>query len=193
MLFSRTLTVQRWVRAGLLAFMFTVLGVLVFFVAGGPSRRVPALSVSVLPQASDAALREFSFVQSKDGVLDWKIHAKQAQVFEAESRAVLSDVQVTLTNVDGVAMTVDGDEGTINTASKDFALRQRSGMLSLVFQDGYTIYTPRISWVNLEHRFWTDEPVRITGPHVEITGQGMDAMVSAREMRIRRDVHVEVH
>jgi lipopolysaccharide export system protein LptC len=173
--------------------MLTVLGILVMFVAGGPSKRVPALSVSLLPQAPDAALHEFSFVQSKDGVLDWKLHAKHAQVFEAESKAVLSDVQVTLTNAEGVSVTVDGDEGTINTASKDFALSQRAGMLSLVLQDGYTIYTPRISWVNGEHRFWTDEPVRITGPHVDITGEGMDAMLSSREMRIRRNVRVEVY
>src|SRR5437660_6855758 len=134
MLFARTLKVQRWARAGLLACMFAVLGVLVIFIASGPSRRVPPLSVSVLPQASDAALHEFSFVQSKDGILDWKIHAKQAQVFEAESKALLSDVQVTVTNPEGTSMTVNGDEGTINTASKDFALRQRSGMLSLALQ-----------------------------------------------------------
>ena len=91
-------------------------------------------------------------------------------------------------------MTVEGDDGTINTVSKDFVLSKRSGDLALVFEDGYTIYTPRLSWVNNERRFWTDEPVRITGPNrMEVTGQGMDTLLTTREMRIRRNARVEVH
>jgi lipopolysaccharide export system protein LptC len=172
--------------------MLIVFAVLLIYVWEGPSRRIPAASVSVLPQAGDAGLREFDFVQSKSGQVDWKIHAKQAQVFDAESKAELSGVRVTLIDSTGVAMTVDGDEGTINTASKDFVLRQRSGELALVFQDGYTIYTPLVNWVNGEHRFWTDDAVRISGPTLEVTGQGMDALMDNREMRIRRDVRVEV-
>ena len=92
-------------------------------------------------------------------------------------------------------MAVEGDDGTINTASKDFVLSKRSGDLALVFEDGYTIYTPRLAWVNSERRFWTDEPVRITGPHnnMQVTGQGMDTLLTTREMRIRRNARVEVH
>jgi LPS export ABC transporter protein LptC len=156
---------------------------------------VPAVSVSVLPQTADAGLREFSFVESKEGQVDWKIHAKEAQVFDAESKAILKGVRVTLSDARGLQMTVEGDDGTINTASKDFVLSKQSGDLALVFEDGYTIYTPRLAWVNSERRFWTDEAVRITGPHnnMEVTGQGMDTLLTTREMRIRRNARVEVH
>jgi len=191
--FTATLRRERVARAGLLGVMLIVVVILTIYIVQGPPRRIPSVSVSALPQAADAGLREFSFLENKDGVVDWKIQAKQAQVFDAESKAVLSGVQVTLTDAQGVQMTVEGDEGIINTAAKDFVLHQKTGDLALVFQDGYTIYTPRVTWVNNERRFWTDEAVRITGPSMEVTGQGMDALLNPREMRIRRNVHVEVH
>jgi LPS export ABC transporter protein LptC len=193
MSFLATFPRERVARAGLLAVMVVVLGTLVLFIVQGPSRRIPAASVSLLPQNADAGLQEFSFVESREGHVDWKIHAKQAQVFDAESKALLSGVEVTLSDAKGVQMTVTGDEGTINTTSKDFTLRQRTGDLALVFQDGYIIYTPSVAWVNQERRFWTDEAVRITGPSLEVTGDGMDALMTTREMRIRQNARVEVH
>ena len=195
MSFLATMNRERLVRAGLLGIMLVVVATLILYVLQGPSRRIPAVSVSVLPQNADAGLREFSFVESKEGQVDWKIHAKEAQVFDAESKAILQGVRVTLSDARGLQMTVEGDDGTINTASKDFVLSKRSGDLALIFEDGYTIYTPRLAWVNSERRFWTDEAVRITGPHnnMEVTGQGMDTLLTTREMRIRRNARVEVH
>ena len=194
MSFLATMNRERLVRAGLLGIMLVVVTTLILYVLQGPSRRIPAVSVSVLPQNADAGLREFSFVESKQGQVDWRIHAKEAQVFDADSKAILKGVLVTLSDARGLQMTVEGDDGTINTVSKDFVLSKRSGDLALVFEDGYTIYTPRLAWVNNERRFWTDESVRITGPNrIEVTGQGMDTLLTPREMRIRRDVRVEVH
>jgi len=194
MFFLATMNRERLVRAGLLGIMLVVLATLILYVLQGPSRRIPAVSVSVLPQNADAGLREFSFVESKQGQVDWRLHAKEAQVFDADSKAILKGVLVTLSDARGLQMTVEGDDGTINTVSKDFVLSKRSGDLALVFEDGYTIYTPRLAWVNNERRFWTDEPVRITGPNrMEVTGQGMDTLLTTREMRIRRDARVEVH
>jgi lipopolysaccharide export system protein LptC len=183
----------RLVKAGLLGIIAIVLGAVLVFVLGGPTRRVESVSVAVLPQQADSGMKEFTFVQSKGGLVDWKIHAKQAQVFDLEAKAVLSDVQVTLAGPDGVAMTVEGDEGTINTDSKDFVVGKHSGDLALVLKSGYTIYTSRINWANQEQRLWTDEPVTIKGPRLEVTGQGMDAFLTTREMRIRRNVRVGIH
>jgi len=194
MSFLATMNRERLVRGGLLGIMLVVVVTLILYVLQGPSRRIPAVSVSVLPQNADAGLREFSFVESKEGQVDWKIHAKEAQMFDADSKAILKGVLVTLSDARGLQMTVEGDDGTINTLSKDFVLSKRSGDLALVFEDGYTIYTPRLAWVNNERRFWTDEAVRITGPNrIEVTGQGMDTLLTTREMRIRRDARVEVH
>ena len=125
--------------------------------------------------------------------MDCKIQAKQAQVFDTDAKAVLSDVQITLMGPDGVAMTVDGDTGTINTVSKDFVISKKAGNLALVLNSGYTIYTSRFTWDNQRHRLWTDEPVTIKGPSLEVTGQGLDAFLATQEMRVRRNVRVGIH
>ena len=184
---------ERLARAGLLGVMFIVLATLAIFIVQGPARRIPSMSVAVIPQDPSAGLREFSFVESNAGDVEWKIRAQQAQVFDADAKAVLSGVRVTMADSKGVQMTVEGDDGTINTISKDFVLSNRSGELALVFSDGYTIYTSRFTWVNNERRLWTDAPVRITGPSIEVTGQGMDTLLATKEMRIHRDARVEVY
>ena len=94
---------------------------------------------------------------------------------------------------DGVTMTVTGDDGTINTLSKDFVISKKSGDLALVLNSGYTIYASRFTWDNQRHRLWTDEPVTIKGPSLEVTGQGLDAFLATQEMRVRRNVRVGIH
>jgi len=193
MLAKPTLSHQRVARAGLLGIIFAVQATLLAFIIGGPSRRVLPVSVPVLSQAADAGVQGFSFVQSKDGQVDWKIQAKQAQVFDADAKAVLSNVQVTLMGTDGVAMTVTGDDGTINTSSKDFVISKRMGNLAIILNGGYTIFTSHFTWDNQKHRIWTDEPVTIKGPRLEVTGQGLDAFPTTQEMRVRQNVHVGIH
>jgi len=183
----------RVARAALLGTMLALLATILVFVAAGPARRVPQSSAPTLPLQADAGLQEFSFAQSKGGLVDWKLHARQAQLFEADAKAVLNDVTVTLMGTDGVTMTVAGDDGAINTTSKDFVISKRSGNLALILNGGITIYASRIGWDNQALRVWTDEPVRITGPRLEVTGQGMDAFLASREMRVRHDVRVGIH
>jgi len=194
MLEKLTASTVRVAKATLLGTMLALLATIVVFVTVGPARRVPQTSSPVLPQEADAGVQGFSFAQSKGGLVDWKIQARLAQLFEADATAMLHDnVQVTLMGADGVTMTVTGDEGSINTASKDFVISKRSGNLALILNGGFTIYTPRIRWDNQALRMWTDEPVRITGPRLEVTGQGMDAFPASREMRVRRNVRVGIH
>jgi LPS export ABC transporter protein LptC len=183
----------RVARGALLGTMFALIATILVYIAAGPARRAPQASVPLLSQQADAGLQEFSFAQSKGGLVDWKIQARQAQLFEADAKAVLNDVHVTLMGTDGITMTVAGDEGTINTTSKDFVISKRSGSLALILNGGFTIYTPQIRWDDQALRIWTDESVRITGHRLEVTGQGMDAFPATREMRVRNNVRVGIH
>src|SRR5207237_10664004 len=91
---------------------------------------------------------------------------------------------------DGVTMTVAGDEGTINTTSKDFVISRRSGNLALILNGGFTIYTPWIRWDNQALRIWTHEPVRIPGPRLAATADGLKTFMASREMRVQHKLPV---
>src|SRR5438445_12592275 len=102
----------RVAKATLLGTMLALLATISVFVAVGPARRVPQASSPVLPQEADAGLQGFSFTQSKGGLVDWKIQARLAQLFEADATAMLHDhVQVTLMGAHGVPMNVTDHEG----------------------------------------------------------------------------------
>ncbi|MEK7300256.1 MAG: LPS export ABC transporter periplasmic protein LptC, partial [Nitrospirota bacterium] len=47
-------------------------------------------------ESADAKISDFTFTQTKGDVVQWRVQAKQARLFEQEKRAVLSDVEVTL-------------------------------------------------------------------------------------------------
>jgi LPS export ABC transporter protein LptC len=76
-------------------------------------------------EQADAKISQFTFTQTKGEVVQWQVQAKYARLFEQEKRALLSDVDVTLYGVKGKELTVSGDEGTLDTATKNFALMNR--------------------------------------------------------------------
>src|SRR2546428_9881748 len=102
-------------KATLLGTMLALLATIVVFVAVGPARRVPQASSPVLPQEADAGLQGFSFAQSKGGLVDWKIQARLAQLFEADATPMLHDHgQATLMGADPLTTTLAGQEGALN-------------------------------------------------------------------------------
>ena len=54
----------------------------------------------LLDQA-DAGMEQFTFTQTKDGVVQWEVKAKQASLFEEQNHALLKTVEVTLFGVRG--------------------------------------------------------------------------------------------
>src|SRR3989442_7371896 len=100
--------------------MLALLATILVFVAAGPARRVPQASAPSLPQQADAGLQEFSFAQSKGGLVDWKIHARQAQLFEADAKAVLNDGHVTPMGAARVTMTHARDPRALHLTAQAF-------------------------------------------------------------------------
>lgn len=145
----------------------------------------------VVDQA-DAKLSEFTFTQSKGEMIQWQVQAKQARLFEQEKRAVLRDVAFTLYGAEGNEVTVRGDEGTFNTATKNFALANHDAPLVVETRSGYTIYTNHLMWTEKTKEIRTDDSVRIVGHGLEVNGRGLLGRMESEEFEILRDVHVDL-
>ncbi|MDH4152699.1 MAG: LPS export ABC transporter periplasmic protein LptC [Nitrospira sp.] len=141
---------------------------------------------------ADAKLGEFTFTQSKGEAIEWQVRAKQARLFEQEQRAVLREVVLTLYGGAGDEVTVQGEEGTFNTATKDFVLANHEAPIVVQTRSGYTIYTNRLEWVEAVREIRTTAPVRIVGHGLEIRGQGLMGRLSSEEFEILQDVHVDL-
>lgn len=157
--------------------------------ASSPSSR-PILSGAI--EKADAKLEEFTFTQSKGDAVEWQIQAKQARLFEQEKRAVLHEVILRFYGGSGDEVTVHGEEGTFNTATKDFVLANQHAPIVVQTRSGYTIYTKRLEWVEAVREIRTTAPVRIVGHGLEIRGQGLMGRISSEEFEILQDVHVDL-
>lgn len=155
---------------------------------------VPA-SRSAAPGAierADAKISEFSFTQTKGDAVQWQVQAKSARLFEQDKKALLSRVDVTLYGAQGKELTVSGDEGTLDTGTKNFLLFNREDPLVVVTRSGYTIYTNHLAWTDATREIRTDDPVRIVGNGLSVTGRGLLGKLETEEFEVLEDVHVDV-
>lgn len=171
-------------------FLMVFLGYLLFRNAESSPSRGP-ISLNTIEEA-DAKLGEFTFTQSKGEAVEWQVRAKQARLFEQDKRAVLHEVVLTFYGGAGDEVTVQGEEGTFNTATKDFVLANQEAPIVVQTRSGYTIYTNRLEWVAALKEIRTNAPVRIVGHGLEIRGQGLMARMPSEEFEILQDVHVDL-
>jgi len=150
-----------------------------------------ALAPGSIEQA-DAKIEEFIFTQSKGDVVQWQVQAKQARLFEQDKRAVLRDVAFTFYGTGGDEVTVHGEEGTLDTATKNFRLVNRQTPIVVETRSGYTIYTNHLVWMDQAREIRTEDPVRMVGHGLEVTGQGLLGRMESEEFEVLQDVHVDL-
>jgi len=183
------LSVNRWPLATALVCIGVGVAVLVGIGVGNQKR------VAEIPgvfEHADADIDRFSFVQTKDGAMQWKVEARRARIVEHESKAVLEDLQVTLFGENGTTMILEGDEGIVDTESHNLTLEKREGSIPIRLESGYTIYTNRLHWMNTIQEISTDAPVTIHGDGIEITGLGLRGTLGTETFTITKDVRAVV-
>lgn len=182
-----------WVRRGLLALSVLFASILIYLLATRMESVPPSSSASPgTLQRTDAGIDRFRFVQSRSGTVQWEVQAQRARVFEAEHRAALEEVQVTLYGAKGWELRLAGDEGTIDTVKRDFMLVKRAGPIAVELESGYTIYTNHLAWAEQRREISTRDPVTIVGHGLEVKGRGFLGKLDVEEFKVLEDVHVEI-
>lgn len=152
------------------------------------------LTQSVTPgsiEQADAKISDFTFTQTKGDAIQWYVQAKQARVFERERRALLTGVDITFYGEQGKEMTLSGEEGTLDIATKNLMLANQSEPMVVETQSGYTIYTNHVAWKDATKELYTKDVIRIVGHGVTVTGRGLVGRMDSEEFQILEDVHVD--
>lgn len=184
---------QRITRRALLTLsvlLAAFLGYLLFRNADSTQSSRPIAPESM--EQADAKILEFIFTQSKGDVVQWQVQAKQARLFEQDKRAVLRDVALTFYGAGGDEVTVHGEEGTLDTATKNFRLANRQTPIVVETRSGYTIYTNHLVWTDESREIRTGDPVRMVGHGLEVRGQGLLGRMESEEFEVLQDVHVDL-
>jgi LPS export ABC transporter protein LptC len=184
---------QRLAQRVLLGLSILLGGVLIYLLMTNSTASPPprATAPGSINQA-DATISKFTFTQSKGDKVQWQVDAQEARLFEQDKKAILDDVAVTLFGVQGRELTVHGDEGTLNTETKNFLLANRSEPLVIYTQSGYTIYTNHLAWTDQTREIRTQDPVHIVGNGLDVKGRGLLGHLDTEEFEVLEDVHVEV-
>ncbi len=184
---------HRWVRGGLLGLAVLLASFLIYLLASRTeSRPTPSSKGRGSVGQAEAGIDQFSFVHSRGGAVQWEVLAHRARLFEAEKRARLEQVQVTLYGAKGWELKLEGDEGTIDTTRKDFVLIKRNGPIVVLLESGYTIYTNHLAWTDARREISTKDPVTLSGHGLEVRGLGFVGKLDAEEFKVLQDVHVEI-
>lgn len=152
---------------------------------------LPVVTEPVFEQ-TDADIEGFVYRQTENGRVQWEVEAQKAKSHESEQRVLLKRVQIRLFGKAGQHMELEAEEGTINTASGDFDLRNEDKLIAIDLVNGYTILTPHVHWVDAEKTISTDRPVTIHGPGLTITGSGLVAELKTEKLGVLDDVHVHI-
>ncbi|MEY4704259.1 MAG: hypothetical protein RL042_455 [Nitrospirota bacterium] len=141
---------------------------------------------------ADAVISKFTFTQTKGDAVQWQVDAQEARLFDQERRAMLQNVAVTLFGQRGKELTVTGDEGILDTETKNFVLSNRSEPLVVHTESGYVIYTNHLAWTDETREIRTPDSVRIVGHGLEVTGRGLLGHLDTEEFEVLEDVHVDL-
>lgn len=184
---------ERWIRRGLLALSVVLAGFLGYLLVtrsnpGSSSRSVAAVGA----ESADAHIQDFTYTQTKGDIVQWKVQAEQARLYEKDSRAVLNNVQVTLYGNQGQELTLSGDEGTLDTQTKNFQLSNRMTPIVVETQSGYTIQTNHLMWTDARHEIQTGDHVTINGNGLQVTGTGLLGKMDIEEFQVLDDVRVDL-
>jgi len=184
---------QRWVRGGLLALSAVLACFLVYLlVTNSTMVSTPTAAAPGSMDSADATISQFTFTQTNGDTVQWQVQAQEARLFERDRRAMLQVVAVTLFGRRGKELTVTGDEGTLNTETKNFVLANRSEPLVIHTESGYVIYTNHLAWTDQTREIRTQDPVRIVGHGLEVTGRGLLGHMDTEEFEVLEDVHVDL-
>jgi len=87
-----------------------------------------------------------------------------------------------------MSMTLQGEKGVLDTASKDFQITNQKDPIQVLMNRDYHLYTSTLDWINKTRQIRSDAPVRIQGPNLEIEGTGLLASLALQEIQVLHDV-----
>jgi len=129
----------------------------------------------------DSFFEGLKIVNKKNGVTDWILWAKRADMTKDGKEALLSGVEMKL---ESRGMTVSADKGVYNMETRQLTVE---GVLH-ASNDSYVITTSGARIDGSKGNFDTAGDVRIKGKKFELEGKGMQAENNQHKVRILKDV-----
>ena len=153
----------------IVAILAVILSLAVIFVIGLRVAPEKAL-LKIMADKVDLQIKNVRYTEVGDSGMKWEITADTARYLKKENLALFEKVSVRLVMKDGQTFVMNGDQGRLDTQSRDMEI---DGNVGIVSGNGDRFATDRLRYRNAARRIETDQPVAMENGNVRISGVGM--------------------
>jgi len=125
--------------------------------------------VSVLQTKANISIGKFHHTATSNGIKEWTIDARTAQVINAKKQAVLQDLSVTFFLKNNAKVYLTANRGILSTDSNDIEV---SGNV-VVQNENYRLKTETLHYKDKRRVLFSKVPVKITSRTSQLTADSM--------------------
>jgi len=143
-----------------------------------------------LVETPDQEVGNFSLTESLAGTKKWTLWAEWAAIYNEKAKVHARNVRIDFFEEDGTKFSeLKADSGILDQKNNDMEAR---GNVFVRTEDGITLETQSLSWLNLSQKIVSEDFVKITQGRDVLTGFGLLSDPSLNEFEIKRDVQAFV-
>ena len=126
--------------------------------------------LKIMADKVDLQIKNVRYTEVGDSGIKWEITADTARYLKKENLALFENVTVRLVMKDGQTCVMNGDQGRLDTQSRNMEI---DGNVGIVSGNGDRFATDHLRYRNGARRIETDQPVAMENGNVRISGVGM--------------------
>ncbi len=147
------------------------------------ARQERSLGTGVL---ADQEFTDFVTMESDSGVVQWKLVAPVARVYDARNLLVTESPTISFFDETGeVSSVLTADKAEYNRISHDLTAL---GNVVVTSREGYILETESLVWLNTVEQIHTEDFVKVTRGKDILTGYGFQGYPELKNIDIKRDV-----
>lgn len=141
------------------------------------------------PSESEMKLQDIEFTDIQDGRRFWTLRAAEARYFQDQQRTMLKAVRLTFFLEEGGEIVLESQDGVLNAGTKNIEL---TNSVRTTLPYGYEIITDRAFYQHTIKELHGDDPIKLVGPDVQVTGNRWKCRIRERDVTVEGDVKAKV-
>lgn len=146
--------------------------------------------LKVMSDHVDLQVKDVVYTDVGESGEKWEVRAKEARYMKSDNLAVFDKVRATLIMANGKTITLTGDEGRLNTETRDIEI---IGNVVAVSANGDRFLTSRLEYSREKQQIFTDDAVTMESGGIRIKGKGMKLSLRDRKVTLDSSVTARIN
>lgn len=146
--------------------------------------------IKILPDEADVRIQDFVYTEVGKENIRWEVKAKTAQYQKKLNLALFDHVQIKLTTQEGKVFLMTGDEGRMQTDTKDVEIK---GHVVVTSDTGDKFSTDYLRYSDAQKKIYTDAAVMMESRQMRIQGVGLSIFMNKGELLLSSGVRAKIN